>query len=203
MAGLDVHTSVSEHFKIPRHIAKMINFSIWYGIGYKKFALLYGLPEVDAKRYIDAYHKNCPGVRRLSRACSSRAENLGYIRLFTGRLRHFAKEDKMYSASNNLIQGTVGEIMRLAMMRIERELPAVRIIMQVHDSVWLEVPKENAVQHLSAARAIMQSVDEIRLPMPVDIKYGPNLSDTKALPRALDGIPAAHLIGCTDKTLGL
>lgn len=202
LAGVDLHTAVAKEFDIPRPIAKNINFSIWYGIGFKKFSLTYGVPENESRVYLARYHVNCPGVRRLGNACEARAKAHGYLRLYTSRMRHFnCPEAKTYSASNNLIQGTIAEVMRLSMMEIMRRLPEARIVIQVHDSIWLELREEDAIELVHECRGIMQNVQEIKLPMIVDAKIGPSLGSAESLPRSRYGIPPAHLIGCTDPTL--
>ena len=195
LEGVDLHTAVSTQFNIPRPIAKNINFSVWYLIGAATFSKQYNVPLDESKVYLARYHKQCPGVRRLGGACEALAKGRGYIELFTGRLRHFnCPEAEPYTASNNLIQGTVAEIMRRAMMRIEREEPSVAILMQVHDSIWIEVADTPAgLATLARCRAIMQDVPEISLPMIVDAKIGRSLGTAKALPRSSEGCPVAAL----------
>ena len=205
LAGKDMHHEVATEMNVPRPIAKNMNFSAWYGIGYKTFAKNYYIPENQARDFLNRYHLMFPGIRRLSNACVARATENGYVKTYDGRMHHFNTKDRpIYAASNALVQGSVAAMMRRAMMRIHRELPEVRIILQVHDSVWLELPEANALQLLEQCRAIMQDQPWCSMPMSVDAKVGPKLGGAKEVPRNVLGMPAAAVARITNpKAYGL
>ena len=126
LSGGDMHDIVASELNIPRPIAKNINFSAWFGIGYQKLSQLYYIPLAKARVYLSDYHKMFRGIRRLSSACEARAEARGYIKTFTGRMRHYnCLQAPSYRASNNLIQLCEAEMMRIAFMRTRREVPSV------------------------------------------------------------------------------
>jgi DNA polymerase-1 len=205
LAGADMHQVVAEEMNVPRAIAKNMNFSAWYGIGYKTFARNYYLPETQARDFLNRYHIMFTGIRRLSDACSSRATEKGYVKTYDGRLHHFNVPDRpIYAASNALIQGSVAAMVRRAMMRIERECPGVRIVLQVHDSVWLELPMATWREDLERCRAIMQDQPWCSMPMLVDAKGGRSLGGAESIPRSPCGVPAEALDRITDwKACGL
>lgn len=199
LAGEDMHDTVSQELGIPRHIAKNINFSAWYGIGYRTFARNYYLPESEARDFLSRYHKMFPGIRRLYNACEARAIRNGYIRLYTGRLRHYNDlSAPAYKASNNLIQGTVAEMVRRAIMRCGREVPAAPMVLTVHDSIWFEVPESTALETVAKLRRIMQEQPWCSLPLIVDAKMGTGFADAEDLPRDPAGIPQECLHRVTD-----
>lgn len=202
LAGEDMHSTVAREMNVPRHIAKNMNFSAWYGIGPRTFARNYFIPEREARDYLSRYHKMFPGIRRLYNACEARATHRGYIKLYTGRLRHYnCIESPAHKASNNLIQGSVAEMVRVAMLRCAKEVPEAPMVLQVHDSIWFEIPTEIFLPTVAKLRAIMQDQPQFSLPMIVDAKGGPGFKDARDLPRDTAGIPAAALAHCTDPTL--
>lgn len=201
LSGGDMHSIVAQELDIPRPIAKNINFSAWFGIGYPKLSKLYYIPIDKARDYLSRYHKLFPGIRRLSTVCEHRATEKGYVRAFTGRMRHYnCLEAPAYRASNNLIQLCEAEMMRIAFMRTRREVPECHQVLQVHDSIWFEVPEAEPMKYITRLRGIMQDVPWCSLPMLVDAKGGPGFAKAKLVefPRGPEGIPAAQLARVTD-----
>lgn len=170
----DLHTATAERLGIPRNAAKRINFSVIYGIGYKHLAENLRVEQAVAKDYLDKYHALYPGFRKLMYQCEDFAKAKGYIRMWTGRTRHFNVPDAdPHKAMSNLIQGGVAEIVRVAISRL---FPAVvdmggRMLLQVHDSVTFEIPDENLNEALPTIKAIMEDFDFVPR-VGVDIEYG-------------------------------
>ena len=201
-AGEDMHTTVATEMDVPRPIAKNMNFSAWYGIGYPTFARNYYLPEDEARDYLSRYHKMFRGIKRLYNACDTKAQHQGFIRLYTGRIRRYnCVESPTYKASNNLIQGTVAQMLQRAFTRCAKEVPECPIVLTVHDSIWFEVPLDGRDFYVAKLRAIMQDQPVFSLPMVVDAKAGLGFKSAVDLPRDTCGIPAAALAGVTDPTL--
>lgn len=170
----DLHSATAERLGIPRNAAKRINFSVIYGIGYKKLAENLRVEESVAKDYLNKYHSLYPGFRKLMYQCEDYAKAKGEIRMWTGRARHFnVPEADTHKAMSNLIQGGVAEIARVAISRL---YPAITdlggyMLLQVHDSVIFEVPEEQLNVALPTIKAIMEDFDfEPRVG--VDIEYG-------------------------------
>lgn len=170
----DLHTATAERLGIPRNAAKRINFSVIYGIGYEHLAENLRVEQSVAKDYLDKYHALYPGFRKLMYQCEDFAKAKGYIKMWTGRTRHFNVPDAdPHKAMSNLIQGGVAEIVRVAISRL---FPAVadmggRMLLQVHDSVTFEIPDKNLNEALPTIKAIMEDFDFVPR-VGVDIEYG-------------------------------
>lgn len=204
LSGTDMHQRTADQLGIPRNpLAKNVNFSIWYNIGWKTFSKNYHVSAAVAKKTLADYHAWIPGVRRLIRSAEHQAEKQGYIRMYTGRVRRFNSiRAPTYTASSGLIQGGVAEMLRIAMMRIRRELPHVRQLTPIHDAGLFEVPKRGLDETVHEMTRIMQDQPWCSMPMIVDRKTGDRWGGTmKELPRTPVGIPAHALEKCTDPTI--
>lgn len=170
----DLHSATAELLGIPRNAAKRINFSVIYGIGYKHLAENLRVEQEVAKDYLERYHKLYPGFRKLMYQCEDFAKQNGYIKMWTGRTRHFnVPEADPHKAMSNLIQGGVAEIVRVAISRL---FPAIEdlggyMLLQVHDSVMFEVPDEMLPVALPTIKTIMEDFDFVPH-VGVDIEYG-------------------------------
>ena len=170
----DLHSATAERLGIPRNAAKRINFSVIYGIGYKKLAENLRVEQSVAKDYLDKYHSLYPGFRKLMYQCEDYAKAKGEIKMWTGRTRHFnVPEADPHKAMSNLIQGGVAEIVRVAISRL---FPAITdlggyMLLQVHDSVTFEVPDEHLNEALPTIKTIMEDFDFVPR-VGVDIEYG-------------------------------
>lgn len=170
--GADIHTETAEEINIPRDPAKRLNFSVIYGIGKRTLAQNLKIKEKTAKEYLDKYHAKYPGFRRLYNRSEMIAEQRGYIRLFTGRLRHFNTPDAYtHKASSNLVQGTVSEMVRVAINRLHHELK-VPMLLTVHDSILFEIEKNRVKELIPEIRRIMEDAPWCSVKMPVDFKRG-------------------------------
>lgn len=170
----DLHTATAEMLGIPRNAAKRINFSVIYGIGYRKLAENLRVEQSVAKDYLERYHALYPGFRKLMYECEDFANQNGYIEMWTGRVRHFnTPECDTHKAMSNLIQGGVAEIVRVAISRL---FPAVTdlggyMLLQVHDSITFEVPDDKLGVALQTIKTIMEDFDFVPR-VGVDIEYG-------------------------------
>lgn len=183
LSGVNAHDFVSKNLNVPRHTAKNINFSAQYGIGAPTFAKTYGYSLKDARDHLKAYHVLHPGIRRLYNACEAKANRDGYIRLYTGRLQHFdGVKSESYKASNRLIQTTVSEMIRVAQIRLAKEVPEARQMLPVHDSVNFSIPKKWFDEIIREVRRIMQDQPWCTIPTKVDIKRGDTWGSAKEVP---------------------
>lgn len=202
LAGQDVHGKVAKATGVPRKKAKIRNFSIEYGSGARGMAQRFGTREADERRYIRGYYATYPGSRMLMRRCERVAETQGYLRMWSGRVRHFNHiRAKPRNAKNNLIQGGVAEIVRRAITRIWREVPEAQMILTVHDSIVFLIPKACLHECIHKIRYIMQDCPEFLLPMVVDVKVGRTWKGAEEIPRNPEGIPAEVMANVTDPTL--
>lgn len=173
-ADADLHSATAERLGIPRNAAKRINFSVIYGIGYKHLADSLKVEQSIAKDYLEKYHALYPGFRKLLSQCEDFAKAKGYIKMWTGRTRHFnSPKCDPHNAMSNLIQGGVAEIVRVAISRLYPAISDIGgyMLLQVHDSVIFEVPDENLEIALRTIKYIMEDFD-FDPKVGVDIEFG-------------------------------
>jgi len=184
-AGEDIHGRTAEQLSIPRHYAKRINFGILYGIGAPGLAGQLKIPVSEAKEILDAYHEAYPGFNQLRVEAERRASTRREIKLFTGRRRHY--NDNRYApthkAMSNLVQGTVGEMMRVALMRLDRALQGAdaHLFLQVHDDVWMEAPDEIAESLAPVVYEALTDWPWLSVPMAAEVRTGYRVSEAKTL----------------------
>lgn len=198
--GRDIHTETAQSvFKdavgVPdgelRRRAKAVNFGIVYGIGAFSLAKDIGTTVALAKRYIDDYLAHFSGVSAFMDKIVREAEKNGYATTYFGRKRFIpeilstnknVKAAGTRIAMNMPIQGTAADIIKIAMIRVsdrlERELPQAKLILQVHDELIVESPKEYAEQALKILTEEMQAAVTLSVPIPVDAKIGNSWYDT-------------------------
>ncbi len=190
----DIHAvTAGKMFKLPaeevsselRRRAKMINYGIIYGIGAFGLAQRLGIPQAEAKAFIEAYFIEYPGVRDYMERAKAEARERGHVLTLFGR-RCFIPEilsklsaRRAYAerqAINAPIQGSAADIMKRAMRRIaraveRRELEA-RLLLQVHDELVFEVPEDRVEPVLPVVREIMEGAAELTVPLVVEVGAG-------------------------------
>lgn len=173
-SGVDMHEDTANAIGMPREVAKRINFSVLYGVGYNTLSKIAGISVDEARDYLERFHDLYPGFRKLAGSYEGMAIRNGYITLWTGRRQHFEVIGaETHKAMANLIQGGVAEMMRISVTRLHEELAKVkgRLLLQVHDSVLVEVPTVYVADALDLIRDIM--CDFNFTPRPdVDLSYG-------------------------------
>lgn len=174
--GEDVHTKSATLMGIPRDAAKRMNFGVIYGIGAESLSNDLKITERQARSYLDKYHAAYPGFRRLYRECERVAMERGYIKMFTGRRRNFnTPEAEPHKAMSNLIQGTVAEIMRVAIQNVVDlvESAGGHLLLQVHDDLIGEIPADQFEKVVPEIRQIMEDFD-FNVPITTEVKFSPN-----------------------------
>jgi DNA polymerase-1 len=165
----DAHQLTADLLGISRQFAKVINFLIIYGGGKEALSYQLGIAPNKAARILDDYNNAYPrlyGARiAASNACISHG---GWIRMWSGRRRHFTSAYEYHKAFNSIIQGGAFEIVKRAMLN----LYAFDIRNQVHDSVWLMINEDNAEYEVKEAEHLMSSWTEetFNLPFTVESK---------------------------------
>lgn len=157
-AGEDMHSATARELGIPRNAAKRINFGVIYGIGAGALSEGLRIPRKTASEYLSKYHSLYPGFRALMNTTEAMAEEKGYIRMWTGRMRHYDERNPSHKAMSNLIQGGVAEMMRVAITRaypIVQDLGAY-MVLQVHDQVMYEVPDDRVDLAIRVLKANME-----------------------------------------------
>ena len=170
-----------------RRIAKAINFGIIYGMGPQKLSEALGISKQVARDYIDAYYDRYRGVKRFKEKAIETAEKNGYVTTLFNRRRYLPdishnnnriRSEAERMAVNTPIQGTAADLIKKAMIKIHNRLAQERfqskMILQVHDELVLEAPKEEADRLIPMIREEMEGVYPLRVPLKVDINKGLN-----------------------------
>jgi DNA polymerase-1 len=170
-----------------RRSAKAVNFGLIYGMSAFGLAKQLGIDRGSAQRYVDLYFERYPGVKAFMDRTREQAREQGYVETVRGRrlylpdIRATNRNLQQYaerSAINAPMQGTAADIIKLAMLRVEREctaraLPA-RLIMQVHYELVLEVAQDAVDATATMLREQMAAAETLRVPLKVDLGTGAN-----------------------------
>ena len=180
-SGGDIHDATAKEMGVKdRRVAKAINFGVIYGIGAPSLSEQLRITRRKAQEFLNKYHGRFPGFKRLFNKAEAMAEMRGYIRMWTGRIRHYNLSFKTPSrkAMSNIIQGGVGEIMRVAITRLDRHFrnDPVYMLLQVHDDIIFEVKEEILYTAVPEIKEIMEDFD-FSIPIIVDVKVGKNWGD--------------------------
>ncbi|HEV8579892.1 MAG TPA: DNA polymerase I [Thermoanaerobaculia bacterium] len=175
-----------------RRAAKTINFGILYGMSAFGLSQQLGISTKEADRFIHAYMDRYPGVKGYIEETLSRAEKEGKVETLYGRVRWLPdiqsknwnlREGARRMAINARIQGTAADILKLAMIAVDRRLreeqPGAHLLLTVHDELVLEVPTEqaDAVAHL--VKSEMEGVADLKVPLVVETGWGASWYEAK------------------------
>ncbi|MEA2220296.1 MAG: polymerase [Solirubrobacteraceae bacterium] len=197
--GEDVHTATaSKVFGTPpeqldlgqRSKAKMVNYGIVYGLSDYGLADRLGIPREEAKEIIDTYLARFPAVRAFIDETIARATTDGHVTTLWGRRRQIpelkARNWQVRTlgerlAVNTVIQGTAADVMKLAIVTVDRALRGspVRLILTVHDELLFEGPPDEVAAASEPIRREMCAVWEHDPPLAVDIGVGPTWMEAK------------------------
>ncbi len=197
--GEDIHSATaSSMFEVPlnevdsemRRIAKVLNFGVIYGLSAHGISQQTGFSRDRGKEFIDAYFSKYPGISEYLERVKTQARADQYVETLMGRRRYLAEinspnfntrgaAERM--AINMPIQGTAADIMKLAMVRVQRRLDAeemqTRMLLQVHDELVFETPHEE----LDALKALvfdeMPAAMDLDVTLKVDAKWADNWGD--------------------------
>ena len=188
-SGGDIHQAVADALRIggpdPRSIGKNINFATIYGAGASKLSLMAKIPFEEADKHLRQYRTTYWRLRYTAKAYQRLAESQGYIRLWTGRVRHFNSEifAQPRDAFNSAVQGGGAEMLRIAICRMAPQLRKLDawILLQIHDSVLVEVPLEQVVACAQIIKREMENFPHWMVPPVVDLKLGTSWGNMKEL----------------------
>lgn len=191
---VDIHTkTAAEVYGIPmedvtknqRRDAKVINFGVLYGMSPHGLSAATGMSFSEAKKFIDQYFELRAPIRAFIDKTLKQAEEEGYVETYFGRRRptpdvkssnFMVRESAKRAAANMPIQGTEADLMKLAMLEVERKLGDLGMqILQIHDSILIETPKTNAEKVTDILRTSMESIaKELPVKLKVDVSVGDN-----------------------------
>jgi len=191
---LDVHSiTASKIFGVPvdevdssmRRIGKTVNFSIIYGITPYGLSRRLKIPTKDCDKIITNYFQNYPGVRKYIESTLEKAKRERFVYTLFGRRREVPQlksknkniqQEGVRVAVNTPIQGTAADIIKLAMIRIDRKIRErnlkSKMILQVHDELVFEVPEDEVETMREIVKGEMENVIKLKVPLKVDIKVG-------------------------------
>ncbi|MBN2049074.1 MAG: DNA polymerase I, partial [Spirochaetales bacterium] len=194
LQGADVHSQTAALiFDVPleevtadqRRIAKTINFGVMYGMSAFRLSAELGIPRGRAEDFIRAYYRRFKGIDEFKQKIIRRAEKEGYVTTLLGRRRPVSginsrnRTEKAAAervAVNTPIQGTAADLVKLAMMRtterIRSEGLKTRLLLQVHDELIFECPREEREAAEKCIREEMERVYELSVPLRVNIETG-------------------------------
>ena len=198
---MDIHTKtamdiyhVSKDLVTPamRRNAKAVNFGILYGISSFGLSADLKINVKEAKAFIDNYLNTFPGIKEYMDKVINMAKDKGYVKTLFGRVRYIEElNSSSYlvrvqgerMALNTPVQGTAADILKKAMIEIyqklnEKHLKA-KIIMQIHDELVLDCPKEEVEEVTLIVKTIMEGTYKLNVPLKVDINIGNNLCEAK------------------------
>lgn len=136
----DVFTEMSVMLGMPRQDCKTLTYSINYGAGAQRIMDAFNVNRKKATDHIQNFYETYPNLRRVNMIAKQQAERNLKIQLWSGRFRHFQFKEQGFKAFNSFIQGGAADVVKLAMNRINKEMPEVEMLLQVHDSIIFELP---------------------------------------------------------------
>ena len=186
------HIPFEEVTPIQRSNAKAVNFGIVYGISSFGLGQDLNITRKEAEAYITQYFEAYPNLKKYLDDLVTKAKETGYITTLYGRKRPIPEimssnfMQRSFGeriAMNSPIQGTAADIMKIAMLRVRKALKEqglrANILLQIHDELLLEVPKEEAEQVAILLQKEMMEAATLTVPLSVEVKIGENWYETK------------------------
>jgi len=202
----DVHAAVAAQvFGVPeadvtkdqRGAAKTVNFGVIYGISAVGLSVQLGIPKKDAAKFIDDYFAKYPKVLAYQNELLARVRKNGYAATVLGRQRRFdpsairpkssyeQRNQAEREAINMEIQGSAADLLKVAMLNLDRRMKAERLtakmLLTVHDELVFEVPPDEVTALAALVRHEMTTALPFRVPLKVDVAAGPNWLDVEDL----------------------
>lgn len=199
--GQDIHKqAASKVFKTPidevtkeqRSNAKAVNFGIVYGISDFGLGEQLGIGRKKAKQYIDEYLEQYSGIKQFMNDITEEAKKQGYVETLFHRRRYIpelksnnymVRQFGARAAMNTPIQGTAADIMKIAMIKVYKEIQKrglkSKIVLQVHDEMMIEAPKNEKEEIKEIMRQSMETAAELKVPLIAEISDAKNWYECK------------------------
>ncbi|HLR62991.1 MAG TPA: DNA polymerase I [Lentibacillus sp.] len=199
--NLDIHTQTAmDVFHVEREEvtanmrrqAKAVNFGIVYGISDYGLSQSLGITRKEAKQFIERYFESYPDVKAYMDDIVQEAKHQGYVTTIMKRRRYLPEITSRNfnrrsfaerTAMNTPIQGSAADIIKKAMIdlheKLKNEKLETQMLLQVHDELILEAPKEEIEQLKEIVPAIMENTVDLNVPLKVDYEYGDSWFDAK------------------------
>jgi len=173
-----------------RRRAKVVNFGIIYGMSAFRLSRDFQIPQQEAQEFIDRYFALYSGVQEYLDGTVETARQRGYVSTLLGRRRYLpdlshsntARQQHAARAAINMpVQGSSADIIKMAMIRLDKELGqrnfAARMVLQVHDELLLECPEDETCRVAELCKEVMEHTQPLRVPLKVDVGTGANWAD--------------------------
>ncbi len=173
-----------------RRQAKVINFGIIYGMSAFGLAKQLGVGQRLSREFIQRYFARHPQVKAYLDKTLEEARQRGWVTTLLGRRRQFpqinssnrlVRQEAERSAINTPLQGSAADVIKKAMLEVETALAqaglAARMLLQIHDELLLETPREELTNTAKMVRQVMEGVVSLAVPLVVDLKAGNNWGD--------------------------
>jgi DNA polymerase-1 len=191
-----LHKAPAEVTADERSMAKMVNFGIAYGMSDYGLSTRANIPRKEAQEFINTYFATYSGISYYMLHIRETARQQGFVTTLLGRKRQIpelrATNPSLRAAGERMainmpIQGTAADIMKLAMIRVERRLReagfGARLLLQVHDELLLEVPRDEVDRLVPILRETMERALPLDVPLVVDVKVGDDWEAMTIVPR--------------------
>jgi len=175
-----------------RRFAKVVNYGLAFGMEAYGLGQRLNIPTDQAREILDSYFESFPNVHQFMESTVAEAKQRGYTTTILGRRRQISelasdnfriRQMGERMAQNAPVQGSAADIFKLAMVELDRELEAgdlqTRMILTVHDELVFEVPLDERDAMEQLVREVMESAIELRVPLVVDLGFGPNWAEAK------------------------
>ena len=199
-AGQDIHATtaagiynveLADVTKDMRSHAKAVNFGLIYGMSAFGLTRSTELTLAESEDFVSAYFEKFPGVKQYLEDTKEFASDKGYVETLLGRRRYFPamqnpkndfrRRNSERAAINAPIQGTAADIMKIAMLGVAKVLKdansSAKILLQVHDEVVLECPKDELDATIKLVQGAMESAYELDIPLTTDARWGTRWGD--------------------------
>ena len=192
---LDIHLQTASILFSPkqaqekRHIAKSINFGLIYGMGARKLAQTLGISFSEAKSYIQSYFDFFPSVKTFLKSKEQEILHNGYAQTLLGHRRYFdfsnatefMRANYLREGVNTIFQGSAADLIKMAMLKIHAHIQGsnIAMLLQVHDELIFELPKQNALESAKEIAHIMDNIYPLAIPLESSISLGDSWADLK------------------------
>ena len=194
--GIDIHARTAAAInRVPldsvtadmRRDAKVVNFGVLYGMTAFRLSRDLKIPMAQAKSFIDGYFEMYQGVQKFIDDTKAAAHRDGYVETLSGRRRYIAgidSSDRMESqmaermAVNTPVQGSAADLIKIAMIRIQKRINdenlPLRMMLQVHDELVFECPREQVDALSQMVKSEMEGAMELKVPLVASVGFGKN-----------------------------
>ena len=198
-SGEDIHArTAAEIFSVEakkvtpdqRRIAKTVNFGVLYGMSPYGLSQALSISQEDAAKYISKYFEVHQGIKTYCHNTVEYAKKHGYVETLFGYRRKFSNlhspirslaESEARMAFNAPVQGTAAEILKLAMIELNKKLSNSKMLLTIHDEIVVEAPEEKAKEIAKLMKETMENVAKLCVPIEVSVETGKSLGDMEEI----------------------